>query len=368
MRRLHAIAIASTRARSSIRVVHRLGATHRARIAQAFDGVCAFARTAKNCGDFRRDGSARGCRVTIVAASRVTSACAMRTGDARGCGADGVVATIAIAAGRDDCLQACRSGEGRRGTPSSRAASASCDLSRRHFRVALAATRCPSARRLGAITRTRGAVRGGRRGARASPLSARAGVFAGQVKRFQRTHARVRTRCAREARVGVLDRRTVVSATPLELARRRVAVGRVRSPSSRRRTARSPASTTAAAVASAARGRKKFAHFRAIGLVRREIGGRRGPEFFLPVQVVGIVRDTLRARRARVEKTGRKKRERAESRATLGFQRRRTKRASNASMRARVFRTRARRRRRGVPGERSEKKIGRVVDSHKKRD
>lgn len=185
----------------------------RARIAQAFDGACAFARTAKNSGDFRRDGSARGCRVTIVAASRVTSACAMRTGDARGFGADGAVATIAIAAGRDDCLQACRSGEGRRGTPSSRAASASRDLSRRHFRVALAATRCPSARRLGAITRTRGAVRGGRRGARASPLSARAGVFAGQVKRFQRTHARVRTRCAREARVGVRDRRTVASAT-----------------------------------------------------------------------------------------------------------------------------------------------------------
>jgi hypothetical protein len=71
---------------------------HRARIAQPFDGVCAFARTVKNCGDFRRDGSARGCRVTIVAASRVTSACAMRTGDARGCGAVGALAPVAIAA------------------------------------------------------------------------------------------------------------------------------------------------------------------------------------------------------------------------------------------------------------------------------
>ncbi|QQP95851.1 hypothetical protein [Lysobacter enzymogenes] len=115
-------------------------------------------------------------------------------------------------------------------------------------------------------------------------------------------------------------------------------------------------------------GGKKFAHFRAFGLVRRENGGVGGKEFFLPVQVVAhafAASANARAHRSAREK---EKRERAETRATLGFQRCDGNSFARCARCARVRPRRARSRRPRRSGRRGEEKIAGVVDSRKKRD
>ncbi|UZW59677.1 hypothetical protein [Lysobacter enzymogenes] len=123
-------------------------------------------------------------------------------------------------------------------------------------------------------------------------------------------------RAARCARVGEPRRRRGdgVASLPPTPARRASAPARSRVPVA-------DAAVVAADLPDAGRGEKKFAHFRAFGLVRREIGGVGGREFFLPVQVVANASRAsanARAHRAMREK---KKRDNAETRATLGFQR-----------------------------------------------
>ncbi|WP_157477133.1 hypothetical protein [Lysobacter sp. Root690] len=152
-----------------------VGATHRQRIAHALDDACALARIAKNSGDFHRDGLACGGRRTIAAALHATSSRMPRTADA--------VQPIPTARSRRASIRQCTIAAFRRAglvkdDAACRADAPPRDLSRRHFRVALAATRTLSARRLGTTTRARGSVRGGRLGERASPLSSLAGVFA----------------------------------------------------------------------------------------------------------------------------------------------------------------------------------------------
>ncbi|WP_139178619.1 hypothetical protein [Lysobacter sp. yr284] len=128
------------------------------------------------------------------------------------------------------------------------------------------------------------------------------------------------------------------------------------------------AAVVAADLPDAGRGEKKFAHFRAFGLVRREIGGVGGREFFFPVQVAANASRASAnacAHRAMREK---KKRDCAETRATLGFQRGRRNSFAQRSLRACVVARCARARRPSRAGRAGEEKIAGVVDSCKKRD
>ncbi|MET4728454.1 hypothetical protein ABIE09_002264 [Lysobacter enzymogenes] len=115
-------------------------------------------------------------------------------------------------------------------------------------------------------------------------------------------------------------------------------------------------------------GGKKFAHFRAFGLVRREIGGVRGTEFFLPIQVAARASNASANARAHRSMRAKEKRERAETRATLGFQRCDGNSFARCAARARVSRRRALARRSRRRGRRGEEKFAGVVDSRKKRD